>query len=138
MKILFSLIKDRINFWLLLPIIALSTILTGMITVNLNHYIPNYAQGLPKILLQPKTTIILLLLWLATLTLYILLYYSLSKNPKLKDYVQIYPPGYMQHKITQKKCCQPCLIKHHRESELSPVNQHLLLCRCCKQGYSRE
>ena len=135
MKNLFFLIKDRINFLLLLPILVLSSILAGIISVDLNHYIPNYAQGLPNILLQPKTTIALLLLWLATLTLYILYYYSSSKTPNLKNYTQINPPGFMKRK-EDGYFCQPCLIKNHLEIELSTISKNLLMCRSCKEKYA--
>lgn len=61
--------------------------------------------------------------------------FVLKKKPNLKDYEQINPPGYMQHKVTGKKYCQPCLIKLHRKSELSSINEKLLMCRCCNEKY---
>ncbi len=41
----------------------------------------------------------------------------------------------MKHKATGAYYCQPCLLKNHLESELSTIDNNLLICRVCKEEY---
>lgn len=135
MSALFSLVKDRINFWLLLPIIFLLAILTGMIMIDSNTF--SQIQILTKIssLPQPKATIILISLLLAISACYVLLFVAYTKKPNIKDYDLINPPGFLKHKGTGKYYCQPCLQTRHIASELSVVKKDEMFCRNCKEPY---
>jgi len=137
MSALFSLVKDRINFWLLLPIVFLLAILTGMIMIDSNTF--SQIQILTKILNlpQPKATIILISLLLTISACYIFLFVAYTKKPNIKDYDLINPPGFLKHRKTGKYYCQPCLLKNHIASELSPVvTENKLVCHCCDKAYN--
>jgi hypothetical protein len=135
MSSLFSLVKDRINFWLLLPGLILLCILSSMLWIDSDAFLS--IQTLKNIskLPQPKITIILLLLFLAISACYLLLFLAYSKKPKIKDYDLINPPGFLKHKKTGKYYCQPCLVNKHIESELSVISEKEFQCRVCKEPY---
>lgn len=134
MNSLFSLVKNRINFWLLLPTVLLTAILTGMIMIDSDTF--SQIQILKNIssLPQPKTMIISIALLLAILACYLLLFVAYTKKPNLKDYEIINPPGFMKHK-KGGYYCQPCLIQRHIASELSTITEKEFVCRACKESY---
>lgn len=135
MSHLFSLLKDRINFWLLLVILIPIALLTSTVVFDLSFILPQDTQTKIISLPQPKSTIYLLLLLLSMYLCYLLLFLSYAKKPRLKDFDHIISPGIMKHKKSGKYYCQPCLVKDHITCELSVINKDELFCHCCKSPY---
>ena len=135
MSSLFSLLKNRIDFWLLLPTLLLLGIPVGMIAFDVDQYLPKQIKDILTILPQPKSTIILILLLLAILICYLLLFLSYNRKPKLKDYELINPPGFYKHKKNGGYYCQKCLLKDHIAVPLSPLSTDQFHCRLCDQSY---
>lgn len=136
MNYLFSLLKDRLSFWLLLPMLLLSSILSGMIFVDLDALLPTEISKNIKALPQPKTTVTLLLLAFAIALCYLLLFRTYSKKTNIKDYDLINPPGILKHRGSGKYYCQRCLLKDHNPSELSlALTENNLVCHCCDKLY---
>jgi hypothetical protein len=135
MSSLFSLIKDRINFWLLLPGLILFSILTGMIAIDSDLFLSIQILKNLSTLPQPKTTIILISLLIAISAYYLFLFLAYSKKANLKDYELINPPGFMKHKTKGGFYCQPCLIGKDIASELSTITKKEMICRICGEKY---
>lgn len=135
MNHLFSLLKSRLSFWLLLPMLILSSLLSGMIFVDLDALLPTEISKNIKALPQPKTTVTLLLLVFAISLCYLILFLTYNRKPNIKDYDLINPPGFLKHSRTGKYYCQPCLQTRHIASELSVVKKDEMFCRNCKEPY---
>ena len=135
MSSLFSLAKDRINFWLLLPGLILLLILPGMLLIDFRAILPVPITEMILSLHQPNTTLTLISLFLAISTCYLLLFLSYTHKPKLRDYELITPPGFYKHKKNGNYYCQKCLLKDHIAVPLSALSTEDFHCRLCDQSY---
>ena len=130
MNSLFSLIKNRINFWLLLPVLTLLGILSSMPWIDWDVFLPDAISKTLLTLPQPKTTMILLLLFLAISACYLLLFVSYTQKPKIKDY-EFKSFGYYVHKQGGEHLCPKCLLTPPYIKAPFFVSQGVLMCSVC-------
>ncbi len=138
MSHLLSLIKDRINFWVLLPILILIAIFTSTVVFDLSSILPQDTQNKIIALPQPKSTIFLSLLLLSMYLCYAWLFSTYIKKPRQNDYELINPPGFLKNKKTGRYYCQKCLVEKHLESELSVISKEEFKCRVCNEPYKTD
>ncbi|MCP5007210.1 MAG: hypothetical protein GY941_25200 [Planctomycetes bacterium] len=85
--------------------------------------------------LSPLTILMILVVLIPGSLFAVLALYIFYKNPKLKDYEIINPPGLMKHKSTGKYFCQKCLITKHFTSEVIITSTKEWTCLICEQKY---
>jgi len=130
MNSLFSLIKNRINFWLLLPVLILLGILSSTLWIDWDVFLPDAISKSLLTLPQPKATIILLLLFLAISVCYLLLFASYTQKPKIKDY-DFKPFGFYVHKKGGEHLCPKCLLTPPYIKAPLHISRGNLTCSVC-------
>lgn len=128
-------IKTYLPKWVALPLTLLLLILIGMLFFDFHQILPSETAKLLNPTQILKISAISFLLFLAMSFCYILLYRAFSKQPNLKDYELINPPGFMKNKKTGRFYCHPCLFAKHNTSPLSVISEKEFQCRVCGESY---
>ena len=127
-KIIFIWLKEKIQISIWAIILLL---ITGTWSLKPNYLLALQATCKLETPILAKITITLFFIALGLIFLLIIYH----RKPKIKDYDQINPPGFLKHKKKGKYYCQSCLVSKHIISELSVITKKEFQCRVCKESY---